>query len=523
MMTLPPLALPCQRLWWQAGGASLLLASVAPAGHAAPAATPRSGGTLAVSFAQDPTLIDPLRLSSLTERQAAQPVYEALFEVDPAGRTLPGLAQAYTVSDDLRIWRIRLRPGIRFHDGTPLDAAAVAANFERTSNPANRCRCLTQMAEFKAWRVLDPLGIEIELKSANAALPDILAGAAGTLVSPTAFKADPQGISLKPVGTGPFRFVEWVRNSRIVFERNPHYWQAGLPYLDRLVLRGMQNSETREATFTAGQTDLLLLPSMHFAAQALRDGRLLVLRPAGLGAEGIYMNTRKPPLDDLRVRQAVAHAIDRALINRTLGFGLQTPAYSPFGPGLAGIRQPVAAYPRHDPARARALLAAYGRPVAFTLDYNNSPYSRHVVQSLQAMWKQVGIEVELVAHDQNRLIQNMSSHQFEASLFRFSGRADPHLNAYEFFHSKFAAVQPSANFGGYANPRLDELLEQGMATADPAQRAAIYSEVALVLARDVMPYAYLSVVADAVIARPSLRNLKMTPDGLVRLHEIWRQ
>ena len=522
-MTLHRLALPCQRLPLAALLASLLLACAAPGAAAAPPAAPRQGGTLAVSLAQDPTVIDPIRLSSLTERQVAQPVYEALFEVDPAGRTVPWLAQAYTVSDDLRTWRIRLRPGIRFHDGTALDAAAVAANFERTSHPANRCRCLSQMAEFKAWRVLEPLSIEIELKTPNAALPSILAGAAGTLVSPAAFKADPQGISLRPVGTGPFRFVEWARNSRIVFERNPAYWQPGLPYLDRLVLRGMQNSETREATFTAGQTDLLLFPSVHFAAQALRGGRLQVLRPIGLGTEGIYMNTRKPPLDDLRVRQAVAHAIDRALINRTLGFGLQTPAFSPFGPGLAGIRQPEAAYPRHDPARARALLADYGRPVAFTLDYNNSPYNRHMVQSLQAMWKQVGIEVELVGHDQNRLIQNMSSHQFEASLFRFSGRADPHLNAYEFFHSRFATIRPSANYGGYVNPRVDELLEQGAATADPKQRAAIYSDLALVLARDVMPYAYLNVVADAVIARPALRNLKMSPDGLVRLHEIWRQ
>ena len=245
-----------------------------------------------------------------------------------------------------------------------------------------------------------------------------------------------------------------------------------------------------------------------------------MLAPAGLGTDGVYMNAQKPPLNDIRVRRAVAHAIDRDLLVRTLGFSVPSLAYSPFGRGMAMIRQPVAEYPKHDPARAKALLAEYGKPVAFSLLYVNTPEFRHLVQSLQDMWTKVGIRVEVVAVDQNRLIQSVLSKQFEASVFRFTGRADPHLNAYSFYHSQFAEVTPSTNYGGYASKAVDDLLDQGMATADPAKRSAIYSELSRVLLRDVMPVAYLYNVTDKIVTTRAVKGVPLVPDGLVRFGTV---
>ncbi len=108
--------------------------------------------------------------------------------------------------------------------------------------------------------------------------------------------------------------------------------------------------------------------------------------------------------------------------------------------------------------------------MAFTLSYNNTPSTRHLAQSLQDMWAKAGMKVEITPFDQNRLVQNMSSKQFEATIYRFTGRADPHINTYTFFHSRFADINPSANYGGYSNKRVDELLDRGAATADPAKR-----------------------------------------------------
>jgi peptide/nickel transport system substrate-binding protein len=487
------------------------------------AAEPKRGGTLAIGLAQDPAIVDPIRTGTFTERQLSTPVYEALFDIDSSGKAVPFLAESFTVSEDVKTWRIKLRPGIKFHDGTPLDAAAVAGNFERTSNPANRCRCLAQMGDFKEWKILSPLLIEIVLKAPNAAFPTTLADAPGIMVSPTAFKADPQNIGIKPVGTGPFKFLEWVRNSRYVVERNPDYWQKGKPYLDKLVFRGMQSSETREAAFKSGQTDIILQPSMHFVSTMKGDKKHVVLSPAGLGTDGVYMNAKKPPLDDIRVRWAVAHAIDRDLLIRTLGFGVPTLAFSPFGKGISSVKQPIADYPKYDVAKAKALVSQYGKPVEFTLSYNNTPETRHQAQSLQEMWSKAGMKVELLPFDQNRLVQNMSSKQFDATIYRYTGRADPDANAYPFFHSKFAETNPSSNYGGYSNKRIDELLELGRSTFDTAKRSEIYAEFARVLVKEVMPYAYLNNVADTIVTKSYVKDLPLVPDGLLRFSTMWRQ
>lgn len=484
-------------------------------------ATPKSGGTLTVGLAQDPLVIDPIRTGTFTERQFATPVYESLFDVNAKGEVVPFLVESYSVSEDQKTYRLKLRTGIKFHDGTPFDAQAVEANMERTRNPANRCRCLANYEDFQSVKVIDNLNIEIVLKEPNASLPTLLADSPGIMVSPTAFKNDPVGIGTKPVGTGPFKFVEWIRGSRYVLEKNTEYWQAGRPYLDRLIFRGIQNTETLEATFMSGQADILLQPSFRFASQMKSKPTYTVLNPAGYGTEGVYMNLKVPPLDDIRVRRAIAHSMDRELLRKTLGFSVPTLAYSPFGMAFK-IQQPTASYPKYDLAKAKELVAQYGKPVAFTLQYNNSPSTRQLVQSLQEMWAQAGIKVELEALDQNRLVQNMTTKQFSTSIFRFTGRADPHIVTYPFYNSKSADITPSSNYHSYKNPKVDELLDQGKATRDPAKRNAIYSELANTIIQD-LPVAHIFNVTDSIVINRKVKGLTVVPDGLVRFADIWKE
>jgi len=486
-------------------------------------AQPKYGGQLVVGLAQETPTVDPLQTYSYIGRYFSAPVYESLFEVDAQGKAVPFLAQSVEASDNLKIWRVTLRPNIRFHDGTPLDAAAVVANLDRVSDPANRCRCLGTMADFKGWKVLDPLTVEIELREPNAAFPALMAHAPGMMASPTAFRADPQGILTNPVGTGPFKFVEWIRNSRYVTERNPDYWQEGKPYLDRVILRGMQNYDTREASFRAGQTDVIVWASPEFAAKMQHDKRHVVLGVEGFGSNMIPLNVTKPPLDDIRVRWAIAHAMDRELLNRTLFFNIPTLAYSSFGLAFTDIKQPVDVYPAYDPDRAKALLADYGKPVSFVLSYLNSPPTLRFAQILQQMWAQVGMQVTLNPLDQNRLVQNTLSRQFDAVLYRGGGRADPDPNAYDFFHSKYATVTPSLNYGGYANPKVDDLLDRGRRIADPEERAAIYSELARVLIQDVMPYAYTTNINDIIVIKSHVKGMSVIPDGPIRYADVWRE
>ncbi len=508
---------PGLRLAYTAAISGLMLGLAA---GSAQAQQPKYGGTLTVGLAQDPLMVDPIRTGTFTERQFATPVYESLFDIDAKGNAVPFLAESYTVSDDQKTWRLKLRSGIKFHDGTVLDANAVVANLERTRNPENRCRCLTSLEDVVDVRAIDAQNVEIVLKRPNAAMATILADAAGVMVSPTAFKARPKEISTNPVGTGPFKFVEWIRGSRYVVEKNPDYWQPGKPYLDKLVFRGIQNTVTLEAAFQSGQTDILFQPSFRFVSQMEANKAYTVLHPAGFGSEGVYFNLQVPPLDDIRVRQAVAHAIDRDLLRKTLAYGVPTLAYSPFGPGM-NVPQPQDSYPKYDLEKAKALIADYGKPVAFTFQYNNTPTTNQFAQSLQEMWGKAGIKVELEPLDQNRLVQNMSSKQFVSALYRFTGRADPHYNSYTFFHSQFADVTPSQNYGGYKNPKVDALLDQGMATIEPDKRMAIYGEVAKMLAQD-LPYAFTYNVTDSIIVNKKAKGITVIPDGLVRFANVWR-
>jgi peptide/nickel transport system substrate-binding protein len=501
-----------------AAAAVLAGALVAPA----LAQEPKRGGTLTVGLAQDPPIVDPIRTGSFTERQFAVGIYESLFDINAKGEAVPFLAESFTVSDDVKTYRVKLHANVKFHDGTPLDAAAVVANLDRTRNPANGCRCLSFLQDVVDVKEIDPLTVEFVLKSANAAFPTILADAPGIMVSPTAFKADPKGIGTNPVGTGPFKFVEWIRGSRFVMTRNTDYWRPGLPYLDQVILRGIQNTETLQAAFLSGQTDIIIQPSFQFVAQMKKDKKYVVLQPGGFGYDGVYMNLQEPPFDDQRVRQAIAQSMDRELLRKTLMFGIPQLGDSPFGPGMTAVFQSVPNYPKYDPAKAKELLAAYGKPVSFTLQYNNSPSTQRLAQSLQEMWGKVGMKVDLQPVDQNRIVQNMSSKQFVASLYRFTGRADPHINTYAFFHSQFADVTPSSNYGHYKNPRIDELLNKGVATVDPAKRKEIYGEVSKILAED-LPYAYLFYVADSIVMTRRVKGLAEVPDGLVRFGSIWLQ
>jgi ABC-type transport system substrate-binding protein len=212
--------------------------------------------------------------------------------------------------------------------------------------------------------------------------------------------------------------------------------------------------------------------------------------------------------------------MDRDLLVKTLGFGLTTPAYSPFGPALKGVQQPVKDYPAYDPAKAKALVAAYGKPVQFKFNVTNRPDSRLLGQSIQQMLQKVGMQVELVLLDENRMIQSMVTKDFEAATFKYSGAADPHYNAYAFYYSK--RKSPS-QYGSFVNPKVDALIEQGMSTRDPAARMAIYSDLAKVLATDVMPIAYTYNSLDLTAMKKSIKGYTHHPDALVRFTDLKKE
>lgn len=485
---------------------------------AAEAQQPKRGGTLTLALEADFPSLDPLRVTALVERQVGLAVMDPLFDIDEKGEVKPMLATGYEVLDGGKTYRITLREGVKFHDGTAFDADAVVFNLERSLDPKNACRCLANIDSIVGVKAIDAKTVEFKLNRPDAVLPAILSDAAGLMVSPTAVRADEKATAKKPVGTGPFVVKEWQQGHKIILERNPNYWVKDQPYLDRVVILPLANEESRQSGLLSGSIDVIESPSPRFVRDAKRNKKLKVLTGAGLGTVFLKMNTRNPPFDDVRVRRAMAFATDRDLFIKAIYDNQYPVADSLIGPGM-WAHSAVKNFPKYDPAQARKLLAEYGKPVSFALGISTSPHNALAAQALQEMWKAVGINAEIKQIEQARFIRDALTHNFQMSLFRWAGRPDPDLNLYRAFHSKFAN-ETSSNYTQFTNSKMDELLERGRTTLDRAQRQKIYDEASALLA-DEVPYLFLFYATFHTVMAAKVHPGPNIADGVLRLQTAW--
>ena len=233
------------------------LMAVAASATTAHAQQPRSGGSLSISIESDLSTLDPTGFASFNDREAGIILYDTLLEVDPKGKIVPHLAEKLEAAPDATWFKVTLRSGVKFHDGTPLDAAAVVAHFKRMMDPKNRCRCISDLAPVDTVEATGPREVTFKMKTPSAPFPAVLADVAGMIVSPTAVEKYNNDLSTHPVGTGPFMFKEWQRGAQIVFQRNPNYW-GKVPYLDEVVLRPMPDEQARYASLQAGNLDVIM-------------------------------------------------------------------------------------------------------------------------------------------------------------------------------------------------------------------------------------------------------------------------
>lgn len=478
---------------------------------------PHRGGSLSVGLEADFNSLDPLDMGALVERMVSTSIYETLMDINEEGELEPMLAESLEPSEEGEVYRATLKEGITFHDGTPFNADAVVRNFKRLMDPNNSCRCAAEIAAVKDVLAVGPYEVEFQLHHPNASFPAVLADVAGMQPSPTAVEEKGDGYATNPVGTGPFRFVSWNRGGSFRVERNPDYWQDDLPYLDAVTYRPIPDQQTRMSSVLAGDIDLAAVPAPQDVArvQAGEDSdEVKLIEAPGLGTIFTMLNPNRPPLDDVRVRQALFHATDREAINTALNKSIFPLASSPFGPGMLG-GELKADFPDYDLDKARSLLEDYGRPVKFTLSVSATPVSAQTAQVLQQLWRRVGIEVSIDQQEQRTLIGNAINNNFDAMYFRWPGRADPDLNSYQFFHS-----ESPRNYTRYKNPKLDELLEKGRQELDMDRRIAIYREVAQILA-DEGPYLFMWATSQFFLVRNEVHGLPASPDGLPRVREVW--
>ncbi len=337
-------------------GATLLAPAALAASRAR--AQPAGGGTLAIGVVSDPVTLDPAFSASFFETQVLYNLHETLLVAHPDGSVTPGLA--HHEQRDPLTHAFTLRDGLTFQDGTPLDAEACRANIARYTDPATGSIRRSDFGPFRAVTVTGPRTFEITLTAPYAPLPLVLTNRAGMMVSPTALRRLGADFASHAVGAGPWKLASWTKNSELVLERFPGYWQGANQPFERLVYRPLPDETARLANLRSGTLQLIDGVPPQAVAGLAREGAVRASQMPGLGFNAFAFNCTRAPFADVRVRQAFTAAVDPAVMQRAVYFNTGRVSHGPLSPAVAWAFDPALTGIAHDPAHARALLGQAG-------------------------------------------------------------------------------------------------------------------------------------------------------------------
>ena len=495
------------------------------------AQTPRD--VLVVGMEAEPPGLDPGQALGIHTLRVTAEIFETLVATAPDSTdTVPGLAESWTTSADGLAWTFKLRKGVRFHDGTALDANAVKFTFDRIIDPSHphaksgKWTFVTgYLSSVKAVEVLDPQTVQLQLKYPTGSLLALLALPNCAIVSPTAFAKSPADFDAKPVGSGRYKVESWERGSRLVLRRNDDYWGSkGKP--QTLVYRGLAEANARVAELLTGGVDLILPIPPDFVARLEKTSGVTVHKAPGLTVWYVGFNVEKKPFTDRRVRQAFSHAVNREAITRDILKGTGIPAIGPLLPGTWAFEPDVRKYP-YDAAAARKLLAEAGYPNGLETDLwvpesgsgMQAPVEMATV--IQANLAAVGVKAQLKTFEWGSYLGKVRAEApalFALSWFLKS--EDPDLSMYPLFYSK---NQPLPNRSNYNNSEVDQLLVQARQTGDRARRVELYRRAQRVIVEDA-PMVFVDHEVQVVATRAGVKGFRLHPSGFdLRVENVTKE
>lgn len=494
-----------------------------------------AGDRLVVARASDATSLDPARASDIESLEVAEQVFGRLVRF-AAGRLEPepDLATSWTVSSDGLTWTFDLRPGVRFHDGTPFDADAVVFSFERqiiSDHPAHEPDFVWTRSyqNIKAIKALGRLRVQFQIDRPYAPFLANLAIGPAAIVSPTAVRQWGTKFPRHPVGTGPYRFLEWIPGDRITLERNDEYWDqpAKIRYLVMLLL---PDARQRMQSLESGAADIIQQVAPDDVPLIRLDPELkLVSAPAALVAY-LALNTQRRPLDDPRIRQAIAHAIRRDAIVRFVYQGLATPAVGPLPPNVWGARSDLVTF-GYDPERARSLLAeagwsgAVGRPLKLYVPSSARQYvpaPDRVASVVRTCLEEVGLPVEVVAREPAELQRALWAGEHDLALTGWSGaNGDPDNFLYNLLDSDNSTGAHPSNIAFYSNAWFHDIIGMAQRVTDRTERERLYSQAQAIVANDA-PWVPLAHPTVMFAARVGVRGLTVQPSAMALYRSVER-
>ncbi len=491
---------------------------------------------LVVAQAAEPRSLDPHVTSTRTDLRILANLYEGLVGYRPGTLDpVPALAHSWKISNGGRDYTFRLKSAVRFHDGTPLNAEAVVFNFQRLLNPADpyhgtgRFPLNSLYEQVETVEAVGVLAVRFRLKEPFAPFLANLASPSGLLVSPTAVQRWGKDYGRHPVGTGPYRFVEWSPAQRVLLERNDSYHGAWPP-LTRLVFRPLTSQMTRVAELMAGGVDVALDLTAD-ALTAFRDrAGFQVLEQTGAHLWYLILNTREPPFDDRRMRLAVNLAVYKDGLIRDVLQGTADVITGPV-PKVLGWAYNRRLRPYdYDPGQARMLVEEAGydgaRPLRLLVPAGGPEMMEPVAMAtaIKRDLAVVGIEVEIEVLEWNAYLallnQGLAGKGHLAAMASMIN--DPDTLSYQALRCSVSAKPNELNAGDYCNTEVDILMEQARWTTNKLRRAALYRKLAETVHSDA-PWLEVASRREGLVVRDRVRGLTLEPSFLLDLSKTWKQ
>lgn len=470
-----------------------------------------------IGLAEDPDVLDPTLARTYVGRIVFASICDKLFDIDEKLNVVPQLALSHETSADGKTVTIKLRPGVKFHDGEALDANAAKFSLDRHRTMSGSFR-RAELSQVDSVDVVDPTTIRINLKSPFSPLIAQLTDRAGMMVSPKAAQEAGDKFGQKPICAGPYKFVERVQQDRIVVEKFADYWDKANVHIDRITYVPITDSTVRLANLKSGQLDLIER-ALATDIKDIRATRGLKLATAfELGYQGITINTGKgdaakgPLGSDARVRQAFEAAIDREALSQVVFNGEFKPGNQWVNPENSFYQKSIPV-PKRDVAKAKKLLADAGVKTPVPVDFMvpNNPETRQVAEVVQAMTAEAGFDVKIRVTEFATSLKEAEAGNYQAYMLAWSGRTDPDGNI-----QSFAYTGAPNNYSAYSNKDVDAALDEARTKNAMPDRMAAYKRAAEQLAKD-LPIVYLYHRLVIIAHRERIEGYRQMPDGLVRV------
>lgn len=485
---------------------------------------PVAGGEATILLFSEIGNLDPVKMtgSGGSDGMRGFALYGGLLMTDAETfKAQPVLAESLEPNDDFTVWTLTLKPDIVMSDGSPYDAAAVKANWERAKDVANRSPSLTTLLPVTAIEVVDPVTLTVTLGTANAHFDKAIARVGANYIASAQALAAGTDFTSQAVGAGPYLLEEWLRDDRMVLTANPDWKGSDGPYLDKITFRVVGDEDQRIDTFATGDADAFYTatPASITRAQDELDGAGFVGIPVTTG-QAFTFNTTIAPFNDVRMRRAFAMGVDwQALADNVFGEG----SVAPYNMTLEGTPwyDEDAVLPAYDPAGAQALIDEYvAENGGGTLTINYTAFQQSLDQAraafIQSALNQLNnINVEVQVGDSPTNIQKVLNAEYMVSSWGYPV-LDPDPGLYASTHST-----SFNNYSKYKNTEVDALLDEARALTDDAERKELYDQVWEILAEEIPYYPYVRTV-NGFVTSPDLNGAELVHDGILRFDLLWK-